>query len=281
MTTTTTAPNNPDLVDRLRTALHMLSSSALPSPPRHGSLRGRAAVLVLISSDEHVLLTQRSHKLRSHPGQVALPGGKQDEADGGDDVVTALRETLEEVGLDYRRSVMNDTTPPGGGSGRSGDRIRIVGRLPTVESVNRLCVSPIVAVHDTQTSQQLQSRLALNGDEVEAAFWTPLSYFVTAEPTECYEVEWSNDVFVYRHFDYTAPSAERVVWSIPRQPQEEKLQRGRMKKIPTTTFPITGLTAHIVHQLASIVYTSTMSRSSTTAMAETDLSSDGDVGEER
>jgi 8-oxo-dGTP pyrophosphatase MutT (NUDIX family) len=33
-------------------------------------------------------------------GNVALPGGKQDEQDRGDDYETAVRETREEVGID-------------------------------------------------------------------------------------------------------------------------------------------------------------------------------------
>ncbi|KAH0635821.1 hypothetical protein KY289_035736 [Solanum tuberosum] len=37
-------------------------------------------------------------KLSTHPGEVALPGGKMDEEDL-DDSVTALREAKEEIGL--------------------------------------------------------------------------------------------------------------------------------------------------------------------------------------
>ncbi|KAF8753252.1 NUDIX domain [Rhizoctonia solani] len=61
----------------------------------------RAAVLVLLFvRDGHirVLLTTRSKSLRSHPGQVALPGGRCDPEDGSM-VKTAIREAHEEVGL--------------------------------------------------------------------------------------------------------------------------------------------------------------------------------------
>ncbi|CAE6440878.1 unnamed protein product [Rhizoctonia solani] len=63
----------------------------------------RAAVLVLLFvRDGHVrvLLTTRSKSLRSHPGQVALPGGRCDPEDGSM-VKTAIREAHEEVGLSY------------------------------------------------------------------------------------------------------------------------------------------------------------------------------------
>ena len=46
-----------------------------------------------------VLLTQRAVDLRSHPGQVAFPGGAMDAGDASP-VAAALREAREETGLD-------------------------------------------------------------------------------------------------------------------------------------------------------------------------------------
>lgn len=63
----------------------------------------RSAVLVLFGPDaaggEDVVLTERAHTLRSHPGQVSFPGGRIDPEDDGS-VAAALREAEEEVGLD-------------------------------------------------------------------------------------------------------------------------------------------------------------------------------------
>ncbi|MET3961638.1 8-oxo-dGTP pyrophosphatase MutT (NUDIX family) [Marmoricola sp. OAE513] len=60
------------------------------------------AVLMLFGESEHgpdLLLTERAHTMRSHPGQVSFPGGSVDPTDF--DVVTAaLREAEEEVGVD-------------------------------------------------------------------------------------------------------------------------------------------------------------------------------------
>jgi 8-oxo-dGTP pyrophosphatase MutT (NUDIX family) len=52
-----------------------------------------------VPRDLDVLLLERSPALRSHPGQVAFPGGRSDPGDA-DAVATALREAQEETGLD-------------------------------------------------------------------------------------------------------------------------------------------------------------------------------------
>jgi 8-oxo-dGTP pyrophosphatase MutT (NUDIX family) len=59
-----------------------------------------AAVLVAVTDrpEPGLLLTQRSSALRQHPGQVAFPGGRVDEADA-DEIAAALREAEEEIGL--------------------------------------------------------------------------------------------------------------------------------------------------------------------------------------
>lgn len=70
-------------------------------PPDEG---GRpSAVLILFGpgaqGGEDVVLTERSHSMRSHAGQVSFPGGAIDPGDSGP-VSAALREAQEEVGLD-------------------------------------------------------------------------------------------------------------------------------------------------------------------------------------
>ncbi|MBK8731248.1 MAG: CoA pyrophosphatase [Tetrasphaera sp.] len=70
--------------------------------PPPGTLR-RSAVLVLFAprgpgGEEAVVLTERAHTLRSHPGQVSFPGGTIDPTDRGP-VAAALREAEEEVGI--------------------------------------------------------------------------------------------------------------------------------------------------------------------------------------
>ncbi len=62
-----------------------------------------AAVLMLFGADvtgaQSVVLTERAHSLRAHPGQVSFPGGRVDDTDEHT-VAAALREAEEEVGVD-------------------------------------------------------------------------------------------------------------------------------------------------------------------------------------
>jgi 8-oxo-dGTP pyrophosphatase MutT (NUDIX family) len=69
-------------------------------PPEDASPR-RGAVLILFGEGpggHELLLTERAHHLRHHPGQVSFPGGALEDGEGPADA--ALREAEEETGLD-------------------------------------------------------------------------------------------------------------------------------------------------------------------------------------
>ncbi|WP_338087679.1 CoA pyrophosphatase [Nocardioides lijunqiniae] len=69
-------------------------------PPEDSDPR-RGAVLMLFGegpAGPDLLLTERAHHMRSHPGQVSFPGGSIDPGETA--VEAALREAQEETGLD-------------------------------------------------------------------------------------------------------------------------------------------------------------------------------------
>ncbi|MGH8862233.1 MAG: NUDIX hydrolase [Jatrophihabitantaceae bacterium] len=70
-------------------------------PPEDGSGRPSAVLMAFgeTSAGPSVLLIERAADMRSHPGQVAFPGGAIDTGDA-DEAAAALREANEEVGLD-------------------------------------------------------------------------------------------------------------------------------------------------------------------------------------
>ncbi|MCW2855911.1 MAG: hydrolase [Marmoricola sp.] len=70
-------------------------------PPEDSDARP-GAVLMLFGegpAGPDLLLTERAHTMRSHPGQVSFPGGSVDASDPSP-TAAALREAQEEVGLD-------------------------------------------------------------------------------------------------------------------------------------------------------------------------------------
>lgn len=92
-----------------------------------GRVLRAAGVLVpfiIEAGQPHIILTKRSSALKHHPGQIAFPGGKQDDTDA-DVTAAALREAHEEIGLD-----------PG--------NVQVLGQLPGHETVTGFMVTPVL-----------------------------------------------------------------------------------------------------------------------------------------
>ena len=90
----------------------LLSPAAAQAIDVHGERR--AAVLAPLYRDEagdlHAVFTRRRHDLRSHPGEISFPGGRQD---AGEDLRdTALREACEEIGLPRDAVTVAGCLPP-------------------------------------------------------------------------------------------------------------------------------------------------------------------------
>ncbi len=85
------------LTDALRGVL--LDPAHAASLPVHGRIAAAVLVALYVEDSElHAIFTRRRRDLRSHPGEISFPGGRQDE--GEDDLsLTALREAEEEIGL--------------------------------------------------------------------------------------------------------------------------------------------------------------------------------------
>ncbi len=99
-----------------------------------------------------VLLTQRTDHLTDHPGQVSFPGGRAEPEDA-DATATALREAVEEVGLDARF-------------------VDPLGALPTYTTGSGFIVTPVIAL--------VRPGFVVAADPFEVAdvFEVPLSFLM-------------------------------------------------------------------------------------------------------
>ncbi|WP_256841452.1 NUDIX hydrolase [Ornithinimicrobium cryptoxanthini] len=88
-----------------------VQSGAQDAPGSGTSAGVMSADAAPAASAVSILLTERAHHLRSHPGQVSFPGGRK-EASDPDLVATALRETHEEVGVDPDSVEVAGMLPP-------------------------------------------------------------------------------------------------------------------------------------------------------------------------
>jgi 8-oxo-dGTP pyrophosphatase MutT (NUDIX family) len=98
-----TGPAIPEWLEPVRAGAASITANDLTRflPPEDADPR-RGAVLMLFAGDAFetstLLLTERAHHMRSHPGQVSFPGGSIDPDESP--VEAALREAEEETGLD-------------------------------------------------------------------------------------------------------------------------------------------------------------------------------------
>lgn len=144
-----------------------------------------AAVLVPITTFDgqaRVILTKRASSLKHHPGQIAFPGGKQDEGDA-DLADTALREAWEEIGLPR-------------------ENVSILGKLETHETVTSFQVTPILA----HVTQAFQSRP--EAGEVDEVFSVPLSHVLNPANFQIQARMWQGRK---RHY-YTVPFGPYYIW---------------------------------------------------------------------
>lgn len=137
-----------------------------------------------------VLLTQRTHHLPTHAGQIAFPGGKVDPTDV-DAVAAALREAQEEVGLDARH-------------------VEVLGNLSEYVTGTAFHITPVVAL----VSPQLE--LAPNPGEVEAVFEVPLPYLMSPARHQRHAMQVDGLTREWFSMPYVAPDAhiatERFIW---------------------------------------------------------------------
>ena len=119
--------------------------------------------LVAVDQQFHLLFQKRSATIRQ-PGEVCFPGGKFDPQQDAGYQETAVRETIEELGIDPAF-------------------IKVKGCLNTMMAAMGVIIEPFLAILEIAAIDQLNPDPA----EVERVFTVPVSHFTENEP-ETYRV---------------------------------------------------------------------------------------------
>ncbi|SLN24802.1 putative NUDIX hydrolase [Pseudoruegeria aquimaris] len=182
----------PETIDRIRAALQQggaASSDYDLHPdlvlPEGRRLRPAAVLVPLIGGQEdglRLILTKRASGLKHHPGQIAFPGGKQDEGDATL-TDTALREAREEIGL-----------PP--------ENVSILGELAPHETVTGFLVTPIVGLVTAPFD------VIAEAGEVEEVFEVPLAHVMDEEKFLVQSRLWRGQQRKY----FTVPYGPYYIW---------------------------------------------------------------------
>ncbi len=141
---------------------------------------------VVVRSSPTVLLTQRTAHLSSHSGQIAFPGGKQDQEDP-DIVSTALREAREEVGLDA-------------------GFVQVIGTLPVYQTGSGFIITPVVALVREGFA------LAPNAFEVEDVFEVPLAFLMDPSNHRRHSLVAEGVRRDWLSMPYSDAHTERFIW---------------------------------------------------------------------
>lgn len=151
-----------------------------------GLVLAPAAVLVAVTdrSSPGIILTQRSAKLRKHPGQIAFPGGRIDESDA-DEVAAALREAEEEIAL-------------------SPSAVEVIGTSDRYHSITGFDIVPVLGI--VPPDLQLTPRAG----EVENLFEVPLDFVLDPANRVRHAIEYEGGI---RHY-YEIMWQDRRIWGV-------------------------------------------------------------------
>ena len=152
--------------------------------PEGRKLRPAGVLVPLLVHEDRaeIILTKRASGLKHHPGQIAFPGGKQDETDA-DVVAAALREAHEEIGL----------VP---------SNVDVLGTMAPHETVTGFTVTPVLGRVRSPFEYLPEPQ------EVDEVFRVPLDLLSDPERYRIQSRYWLGQ----RRYYYTVPFGPYYIW---------------------------------------------------------------------
>ncbi|MDE1770023.1 MAG: CoA pyrophosphatase [Thaumarchaeota archaeon] len=107
----------------------ILTNSIMPNVLDDSKSKLAAVMIIIFGNEPMLLMTERPKTMNHHAGEISFPGGTWNKKDG-DLLVTAIRETREELGMEIPRSM-------------------VIGQLKTVTTLNSgFKIAPFIAILD-------------------------------------------------------------------------------------------------------------------------------------
>ncbi|GAA5946831.1 hypothetical protein JCM3765_002035 [Sporobolomyces pararoseus] len=233
-----------EVEEQLRNICRYRSTEEADGTPLSSVPKTRLAsvlVLLYLSPDGQELratLTTRSKRMRSHPGETALPGGKFESLSDKTIEETALREANEEISLPLATPLLHLTN------------------LAPYTSRTLLIVVPCVyllLLPPDQASPWLKDQLKPSPEEVEAIFDCSLSKLLhlegssstTTPKTRSNSKRTERERYDYAYTDYSWPLSPTTTYRL------HSFSSPSPSQFPSS---ITGLTADILIDTASIAH---------------------------
>ena len=187
--------------------------------------------VVNINNEYHLLFEKRAQKIRQG-GEVSFPGGEFDSIVDEDFKDTALRETVEELGV-------------------SANDIEVIGKLGTMIARSGVSIDAFVAELNIKTLEELN----IDSNEVERIFSIPVSHFIINKPSK-YFVK-------VKAYPFEKKSDGEVIESFPAEklnlpPRYSRPWDGGSQRIlvyETKEETIWGITAELVFEFCKLLET--------------------------
>ncbi|UYV37450.1 CoA pyrophosphatase [Rhodobacteraceae bacterium D3-12] len=152
--------------------------------PTGRTLRPAGVLVPLIVREgrAEVILTKRASGLKHHPGQIAFPGGKQEDSDANV-AAAALREAHEEIGLEP-------------------SNVELLGEMLPHETVTSFTMTPVLG----RVLNPFEVRP--EPSEVEEVFQVPLDHLLDPARYSVQSRRWLGQ----RRYYYTVPFGPYYIW---------------------------------------------------------------------
>ncbi len=160
------------------------SAALLNQTARATELKPAAVLILVINRPDAptVLFTQRTAHLTDHGGQISFPGGRVEDHDPSAEH-TALRETVEETGVDETR-------------------ITLIGSIPRYTTGTGYLITPVVGWIEPPVEYRPDPK------EVEECFEVPLDFLICPQNHRLESAMYKGRMRQY----YAIPYGRRYIW---------------------------------------------------------------------